>query len=557
MSKLYVNGRICTMNDQAMWAEAMAVEDGKFSFVGTMEDLAASGLNKDDFDVVDLGGKFVIPGIVDAHQHVGLTALYSGMAGNEQPYILTPTKEKAIEEIKAFIDRHPEYDRYKCSAGSREEWGDALNIDDLDQICPDKPLGVCDAGGHSTTINSCLRDALGITDDTKDPVPGFCFYAKDQNGRFNGTLVEHTQAAALAYLDSLPHETIGEVIKMLLDYNNSRGITGLYDAGVLWREDEICGVLRKMDDAGDITCHYSTSHTIYLPDMVDDALPEMLRIKEAYEGGNLTFDTLKVFLDGTASECSAFVKEPYAKTGKCADSLFTADEMHQFFTEANKKGIDLHLHTIGDAATERVADVVERIVAEGTDFKSHVTMAHCQLLTPETREKVRKYGIYMDMTPSWFDGPVEGTFWDQDTKNLSAENKKRSYETRKNMEACGNFTLSSDCPVAPAVKEYMWNPYYGMEMAVTRYGVGITGPAEDCCGQAPDQRLTIQEALKCYTVNGARQLRWEDQCGSIEAGKSADFAVLNQNLYEIPVTEIHATMPEMTVFRGNTVFPKS
>ncbi|MCF0146207.1 MAG: amidohydrolase [Eubacterium sp.] len=556
MKKLFVNGKFCTMNDNAMWAEAVAVEDGRFTFVGTMDELAAAGIDDGSYEKTDLGGRFVIPGIVDTHQHIGLTTLYSGMAGNEQPYILTHTKAEALVKIKEFIDRHPEYDRYKCSAGSKEEWGETLSVQDLDAVCPDKPLGVCDAGGHRATANSCLMKIIGLDESRKDPVPNFCHYGRDKEGKLDGSMFEYTQFEALAYLDTLPHETIEVVADMILDYNSSRGITGLYDAGILWREDEILKLLRDMDDRGKIPAHYAASHTIYLPSMVDDAISEQLRVKKEYEGGNLTIDTMKIFVDGTAAEFSAFVKEPYAKTGTCAGALFSFDEMYKFFVEANEKGVNLHLHCIGDAAAERIADVVEKIFNDGIDFKVHVTLAHCELITYETLAKIKKYGIFIDMTPSWLDGPVPGSFWYQDTFNFSKENQKRCYELRTNMEHAGNFTLSSDCPVSPTVKEYMWNPYYGMEMAVTRYGVGITGPDEECCGGRPDERLTIEEALRAYTINGAIQQNWEDECGSIEVGKSADFAVLDRDLYAIPATEIHETLPELVVFRGNQVFPK-
>ena len=547
MRKFYTNASIHTEDPKNPLADTVVIENGKFTYVGKAEDCFAV---QEGDEVVDLGGKFVIPGLIDSHQHWALPCVTAGQHANPMPLIVTGTIEEALAQMDEFVKANPDFDRYKVMAGKKEDWGRTLNRYDLDKICSDKPLMVIDMGAHSYTGNSKLLEVLNVTKDTPDPVPGFVYYQRDENGEPTGLGAEFTQVAAQKVVNSVPYEDIADNIMEIVNYNISRGITGAYDAGIFIDDVKFLDSLKKLEEEGKLKNRVSCSYCVYLPERAKDAVKTQREYQEKYESDLITLDTVKIFMDGTITEASAGLTKPYVngKSGQ-GGCLLTPEELYQLFKEANEAGFNVHMHTIGDATAKRIIDTLKKMEEDGIELKVKFVIAHLQLILDDYIPELAKHNIYLNLTPFWANYN-EAMYHSSDIVVLpEGMRSNRFHSYWKTGAVCA---YSSDVTVLPhLVGDAYLKPFVGIEVGTRRLAVGE--PDEKWVDD-PAEKLTLDQLLTGYTINGAKQCSWENVTGSIEVGKSADMVVLDRNLYEIPAETIHETEPLITVFRGEEVY---
>ena len=487
MKTVYTNGNIYTVLPEGNRVNTVVVDDGRFVYVGD-----ASGYAKADGDtVIDLGGRFVLPGIIDAHQHWAVPCTNAGRHANYCPIFTTPTIEAALDQMKQFVSEYPDYPFYKCIAGWKENWSRTLNRYDLDEVCPDKPFLVHDGGAHSVTSNSKMLELLGLTKDSPDPAPGHSYYGRDENGELTGLATEWAQIAFHEALSTVTHEDIVENVRSLIDYNASRGITGIYDAGSLTREEEFLDIIKEMDDAGELKCRLSLSYTIFLQYRLKDAVKKHLAFKEKYESENIIMDTIKLFLDGTSGEYSAYLLQPYRDRDTCGAPMPTPEQFYELMKDVNAAGLNIHMHTIGDAAAKLIIDTMERMMAEGIEIKSKIIIAHMELIRDEELAKLKDYGIYVNVTPHWATGlgnPVK------ETLRLPEELYNRIYRYNTYWKTGVNVSFGADSTILPGiVGDESWSPYYGWEIGMTRLQIGDT---DESHVDHLDERLTLEQMIK-------------------------------------------------------------
>ena len=546
MRKVYMNGVIHTEDPNNPLVDTVVIDNGKFCYVGNKEGY----IGNDDDEIVDLKGNFVIPGIIDSHQHWGLPCVVAGPHADPMPYIVTEKIEDALAKLNEFVQTFPNFKCYKAIAGTKECWGRTLTKYDLDKICKDKPFMVIDMGAHSFTGNSKLLELLNVTKETKDPVPNFVYWQRDNNGEPTGLGAEFTQVAAQQLVNTVPYDDIALNIMEIVNYNISRGITGAYDAGLFFNDEQFLDSLKKIEKEGKLKNRVSCSYCVYLPERAKNAVKKQREYKEKYESDLISLDTIKIFMDGTVTEASAGLSKPYTngKTGQ-GGCLLTFEELYQLFKEANEAGFDVHMHCVGDRTAKLIIDTLKAMEKDGIKLKVKFIIAHLQLMLDEYIPELAKHNIFLNLTPFWV-RYSEAARNSSDIVVLPEGSKNNRYNTY--WKTGVPIAFSSDVTVLPSVVgDAYLKPFVGMEIGMRRLEVG---EMDEKWIDDPNEKLTLEQLLTGYTINGAKQCSWDKLTGSIEVGKSADMVVLDRNIFEIPKETLHETEPLLTIFKGEEVY---
>ena len=549
MSIVYTNAVIHTEDPRNPKADTVVIDDGKFTYVGNKQGYTV----KSDDEVIDLGGKFVIPGLIDSHQHWGLPCVTNGKHANPMPLITTAKIEDALAQLDEFVKANPSFTCYKALAGKKEDWGRTLTKYDLDKICADKPFMVIDAGAHSFTGNSKLLEVLNVTKDTPDPVPNFCYWQRDENGEPTGLGAEFTQVKAQEAVNTVPYEDIADNIMQIVNYNISRGITGAYDAGIFIDDIKFLDSLKKLENEGKLKNRVSCSYCIFLPERAKDAVKIQREYREKYESDLISLDTIKIFMDGTVTEASAGLTKPYinGKSGQ-GGCMLDMDNLYKLLKEANEAGFDVHMHTVGDRTAKLIIDTLKKMEEDGIELKVKFIIAHLQLMVDDYIPELGKHNIFLNLTPFWV-RYNEAVSKSSDIVVLPEGSRNNRYNTYWKTGA--PVAWSSDVTILPSHElDHLFKPFIGMEIGMRRLEVG---EMDQKWVDDPSEKLSLDQLLTGYTINGAKQCNWTNITGSIEVGKSADMVVLDKNLYEIPVETIHAVEPLITIFRGEEVYKAS
>jgi len=533
-------GKIFTSNSRSPWAQAVAIEDGRFVYVG--DDAGAVRFAGPSTRHTDLAGRLVIPGMVDGHTHPG----YIGIESYDMPWLPSTDEEAIVAAVKTFAQSHPGtgWIRMCC-------WPDRLFLDgsadkrDLDAVVPDRPVWLTSSIWHTVWVNSAALRVLGIDRTTADPQPDLARYGRAANGEPDGFITEGAawQIAVRTFpVDAAVHE---REVRRFIDDLSAHGVVAVFDGGNFGHEDRVYALLAKLDREGRLPLHYEGTYQIFVPERRREAIAEMRRLRERYGSDNLRFTTVKLFMDGVSTNRTAALLEPYADDphGR-GNTMLTADELADFLLELNGARLDLHVHVLGDRAVRTVLDAVEsaRQRVHG-DFYPRVTLAHLGLVDPADFARIAKLGIVANYTP-WWHGVVQN---DPVAMALGPQRYARSLRVRPLLDAGGIVSFSSD----DWVVEYA-SPFLGMQVGHTRQSPVATGD-----GTAPramrgpaSERLDLETMLRGYTINGAYQLRMEDEIGSIEVGKRGDLVVLDRDLFAMDADAIRGILPAAVVVDG-------
>lgn len=537
------NGRIYTVDEAQPWAEAVVIQDGDFIYVGASAGAAEFAAE----NVIDLGGRMVIPGIVDGHTHPGLYGIEQFNAGFE-----ATDREEFLAELRNWAEENPGDDWVRGCCWPVIAYVDGPTGPDrseLDTIFPDRPVWLTSSSWHSYWLNSRALEELGIDEDSEDPRFPIAIYKRDAGGRLTGWVKEGAGWQLFGEVFEIDHDIHSASVREFLQYLAERGVTTLYDGGNLDYSDAVYQLLSDMEKSGELPVRYEGTYMVSLPERRRHAVDEMRRFREAYGGERLQFNTIKLFMDGIHENRSAALLEPYADDPDyVSNTTLTPEELRDWLIELHEAQFDLHVHVIGDLAVNAVLEGVEMARAVvGEDFYPRVSMAHLQTIHPGDRERFAELGISANFTAWWhgIDSP------DPALAGLGPERSHQSYPVRPLWESGANVTFSSD-----DWRLDVLSPFLGMQVGHMRQYPDIMLSA----GQDPNafkgpesEKLPLEYMIRGFTLNGAYQLRMEDRIGSIEVGKSADFVVLPENLFTMNPKEIHAIMPDAVVMEGALV----
>ena len=555
--RIIKNAKIFTADRDHPQASALAVKDGKFIYVGD-----EAGLSAYEGEVTDLGGKFIMPGILDSHVHVTLPI---GMMYAELGTFILQRfgKEEILDFIADHVSKNPGLARYRFVLEKKNLNGDDITKEDLDRICPDAEVQIQESEGHSIWVNSRLLERHGISDDTPDPVPGLSYYVR-KDGHVTGNIVEGTAEMPII-LDSamgLTDEQIDAGLKTWIDFSVGVGVNAVFDAGIPGVPDfheRVYERLSEMDRRGELPVYVDGCYVIEAMWQAEKGIQELKRFRSKFNTEHLKVHTLKIFMDGTIRIHTGAMTQPYEDTGEAGTAAFNKEELAELLKQLNEAGLDLHLHTVGDAASRTVLDAVEMAKKELKDsFRIKVTSAHLEVQADEDIPRFAELGVIANYTPHWHSGLTGGDAVKTWSPLLGEKRATHMYRCKSVWDTGALVTWSSD---NIAFMDFTtWNPYLCMEIGMTRWTTEKTRNAEfvrNTCEFPPaDEKMGIEEMLLGFTINGAKQLGIEDRKGSIEAGKDADFLVFDNDLLTAEHEGFSYNKPSEVYFAGKKMQEK-
>jgi len=526
--KIIKNAKIYTADKNNLLATALVVKDGKFVYVGDK-----AGLSAFEGEVTDLGGKFIMPGIIDSHVHVTTSIGFAYMDPGE--YIACSSKKEALDFMAGEIKKNPGLKRYRFILERKYLNGDDIVKEDLDAICPDAELLILEGEGHSVWVNSKILDRHGITDETPDRVPELSYYVR-KNGHVTGNAFESSGWHMLFDDLNVTDEQIDAELMRWIDFSVKTGVTAVFDAGFPEGEElheRIYNRLRELDKQGKLPVYIDGSIALTNPKKMREVVENVKRYQREMNTEHLNVHTFKVFMDGTLRIETAAQVTPYVDTNKKGATTFNKEEVAEVMKLLNEEGLDFHAHTVGEASSRAVLDGVELARKElGDEFRVRVTCAHLEIQDDADIDRFAKLGVTANYTPWWHSGCTGGNPYEIWRSLLGEKRANKMYRSKTMWKTGANVTFSSDNIVYGDFKT--WNPFLGMEIGMTRF-INEKSDAPEIARVAaeypsPNEKMSIEEMILGYTINGAKQLGIEASKGSIEAGKDADFLVFDNDL---------------------------
>jgi len=533
---VYTNGRIYTVNEAQPWVEAVAIKDGMFLVVGSNAD--AEAVTGDGTEVIDLGGDFAMPGIVDAHIHP-----YEPYVQAEAGNLLFSDQldaEGIATAIREFAAANPDREwvrGMKYGFGAFE--GAKMTREWLDELVPDRPAYMIDESGHNATANSRALEIAGITADTPDPPLG----AIDRDlvtGEPTGYLSETAMGLVGRHIDRPPPDAYKRAIERSLEQMTAWGITSFIDMMALKPSID---AYFELDAEGKLPFRLNVALAMNeYTDEVATADEAREYLPQAIERATDKIDTrhFKYWGDGTPISYTSLLVEPYADRDTYG-SITMTDEMIEDAIGYLGQGIGGHMHSITDGTTRRILDLVEEARERHPGQVRRFHIGHSQLVRPEDYARYADLDVVAEIGPAmWFPFGATPVL----IERLGEERAlQRYFDVRSMLDAGITVAWGSDWPAGTPDA----NAFRGLEGLVTR--AHPSGDFEGSFGTP----ISLEEGIRILTIGSAYAMEREDSIGSIEVGKHADFIVLDPNLFEIPPETIYDTVVKRTVFAGETV----
>ena len=540
------NAKVYTVNKKQSWATAIAVKDGKFVYVGQ-----DAGLKDFEGPVKDAGGRFIMPGLIDAHCHIG----HSIRSTTEPPSTMLESTGKAniLEEIRDRIEAEPGKCEYLFSLSVEKLEGETLKFEDVDSVCKDVPVKINEQEQHSIWCNTKYFKSMEIDDYAPDLSPGYCIYERDPDGRINGRIYE-----MCTYPDKpnlIDESVYNSELDKFFKWANEHGIVAFFDAGVLGcfeNAEQYYKVITEYDKAGKLNQYIKAALHIVKPYQVEYAIDTLKDFEKKYASEHFRIDTMKIQTDGTFNGRTACVTEPYLDNGLNGGTLIPYERLEQFMLELNDEGIDFHLHSVGDKTVHMILDAVEKCRKKlGDDWKIQVTVAHVEQTPDEDLGRFAELGVYVDFTPFWVGGVTIAGGIKAAESFLGYERAHKMYRMNSVYNTGALVTFSSD-PISLLMP--IWNPFLGIEVGMTRQ-FDTEHFKDDTFRNATqyppaEEKMSLSQMIEGYTINAAKQMKLDDKIGSIEVGKDASFNIFKHNLFDLDSYEIHKQLPEEFYIRG-------
>ena len=526
------SGRVYTVNEDQPWAEAFAVRGDKFVHVGS--DKSAEAFIGPDTKVIDLQGRMVLPGIIDAHVHC-ITAYevfsWASLADAD-------TRDEAIEAMKTHAREHPDH---AVVGGSGFRYS-ALMVDGrlptrqvLDTVDEDRPVLLMSYDGWTAIVNSKLLqiilDAMGsefqeLEGVEKDPETGeptgVFFRLDDLDSRVD-------------VLSPLTSKEVRNGLVAFMDLCSRWGITSVHDA-LVKNIDSLAIIDDLRKERGLKTRIYIAM--AYSKHRADERMKMFEEARSRYNDEWIRVGAVKLFIDGVADSHTAAMLEPYSdRPSFSGEPFYSQDEFDSIVGMLNRAGFQCITHACGDRGVRVALNAYEGVSREGGQARRH-RIEHIENASAEDVVRFGPLRVIASMQPihAALSSPE---FDDVYVKALGKDRILRTYPWKSLIRSGAVLAFSSDWSVADL------NPFLGIHAALTRGGLPGT-----------DNVIGLEEAIRGYTMNAAYASFEEGIKGSIEPGKLADFVVLSANLFEIPVDAIRQVEPLLTVVGGNEVYRK-
>jgi hypothetical protein len=542
VDRLFVNGAIYTLDGNQPWAEAVAVDDDQIVYVGDMEGaLALAGENTVQYD---LDGKMLLPGFIDTHMHPISGGAYAKALSLET----AGTVDGWIEAIADYVAANPDAPLIFGYGWLSTTFGpEGPQRQMIDAVESDRPVLIMDEGFHGAWANTRALEALNITQDTVDPVPGFSYYKRDKNGDATGYLLEGTAGMAMQALNVITEDTVVEGTAFVIDTLNAYGVTAAYDAGAVDYADKLHTILDRLERGGDLTIRLVGSYRPSGPADASQAVERAVNWRDTIIGRNYHYRVLKIMQDGTIEGRTAAMFEDYqGEPGNSGESVFSEEEMAAMVAGAAGRDLDVHIHAIGERAIHEALNAIEVARAKHPDSNTRYTICHIEVITDQDLPRFAELGVIAQSTPLWASYDTYGEQF------VSTDQFNRFWRFNSLKKLGVRLTWGSDFPASGAGLLGL-SPIYQMEIGHTRQNAGDPdAPIQP----RESERVDLDGMIRGYTIDAAYQLHMENEIGSIEVGKKADLVVLDRNLFETDTYQIHEAEVLMTLMDGEIVYEK-
>ncbi|MEO0616029.1 MAG: amidohydrolase [Pseudomonadota bacterium] len=497
-----------TMADGALVQfDAMVITDGRIVAIGGEEILDGYAAER----VIDVKGKTILPGLIDAHGHVsslGQLRANLDLAGID-------SLDATLGRISAYVRAQPESTGWVLGRG----WNQVLWTEnrfptaaDLDSIVPDRPVFLNRIDGHAAWANTAALEVAGITRDTPDPLGGEI--VRDENGDATGVLIDTAMPLVARAIPAPGRDDIRNYLKTAMYELASLGVTGVHDAGASATE---VALYQELADAGEMPIRVSAMLA---------GMPTLQQFQgpiEGYADDLFEVTSVKLYADGALGSRGAAMLEPYSDDpGNEGLMRGDVDTFTAQIKAAHAKGLAANVHAIGDRANRIVLDAFAA-ASDGKPSGFNDRIEHAQIVSLEDIPRFAELNIVASMQPTHATSDKNMA-----EDRVGPERILGGYAWRRMLDAGVRVAAGSDFPVE---KPEMFD---GLYAAVSRMGKD----GEPVGGWYPDQALTREETLAAFTIWAADSVGQADRIGSLEPGKWADFIVIDRDYFEIPVEEI-------------------
>lgn len=536
MDRIFYNGQIKTLDDQYPMVSAVAVKNGIVMAVGSDEEMKA--LAGPATEMVDLKGAFMCPGLIDSHMH--LLPLSNKLRRTDIG--VAKTFRECMDIMAKAAEEKKGTNGWAMGIGyNQDDWTDCNEVPtrlDLDKACGDVPAYIERACGHIATLNTKAMELMGMMNEKEGESQYKLRYFED--GTPNGVLCEDTVRLVEEYF---PVPTVPEMKQLILTgarYIAGKGLVGVHS-------DDLNLVVPVKDMPVILQAYKELSEADELPIRVHQQcrmlnLPMIEKFCSEYKvrtkwGKNFTIGDIKIMGDGSLGAHTAVLRGEYKNApDDHGISLHDDEELYAMFRVAHNAGYPIVVHVIGDGAMDQVVNGYELVMNENPKANMRHGIIHCQIMDEAQQDRFVKLNLLAYAQPVFvrYDSQIVDDC-------VGSELAKTSYNWRRYIDLGVHMSGGSDCPVEDC------DPLANMYYAVTRMGM-------DGKPWYPENAVTMEEALRMFTIEGAYSAFEEAERGSITIGKYADFTVLDKNIMENPPEELLNTKVLMTVVNGKTVY---
>ncbi len=549
---IYFNGRIYTMDNQNSIAEAMAIRGERIVGIGSSDEIDRTFKASKK---VDLSGRTVLPGLIDAHCHLfglGLARLTVDVDGVQS------ADEAALRVAQRVKDSRP--GQWVRGRGwDQNLWADKAfpNHEKLDRVASNQPVYLVRVDGHACWVNTRAMEIAGIGRQTPDPPGGKII--RDAGGQPTGVFIDAAMDLVYRFVPEPTEEEMREAIRLASEECLSYGLTSVQEMGI---------------DAGQFALYEKMIGEGKFPLRVYAAVdgPGELwdRLKRngpviGYGNNRLTVRAIKLYIDGALGSRGAALLEPYTDDPlNRGITLISEEELQNIVDESLRCGFQVCAHAIGDRANRIILNAYDAALKRISVPDCRLRVEHAQVLTEEDIPRFKKLGVIPSMQPTHCTSDM---YWAE--ARLGPRRIRYAYAWRSLLETGVQIPGGSDFPVESA------NPLLGIYAACTRQDLlgrprdasdvrqffqlspeGMIDTSAFNGGWYSKEKMTLEEAVRSFTSWAAFAAFEENLKGSLERGKLADFIVLSNDIFRIPVGEIPALRVDRTIIGGNVVFDR-
>jgi len=537
-SLILLNGKIWTENPRQPEAEALAIEGRYILAVGSAD--AVRKLAGPETRIIDLHGRRVVPGFNDSHVH-----FFDGGSGLASVHLREANSpEEFRSKIAEFVRTRPKGAWLLDGDWDHERWSPAnLPTHDLiDDVTPDNPVFLSRLDGHMVLANALAMKLAGVDENTKD-VPGGVI-VRDAKGRPTGIFKDAAQELIGRVMPPPSQDDILRAIRAAQNYAAENGVTSVQDMGIISSAaSERANILRAYQSL-------RNSRELKVRIAVHIPLPQWRTLADAgiaagFGDDRLHIGGLKGFADGSLGSTTAWFFQPYVDSpntsGLASDELQDPDQMYRNIRDADKAGLQIAIHAIGDRANRTILDFYQRLERENGARDRRIRIEHAQHLTATDIPRFARLHVIASMQPYHC---IDDGRWAE--KRIGSERIETTYAFRSLLDSGAVLAFGSDWSVAPM------KPLLGIYAAATRRTLDGKNPN----GWVPEQKISVAEAVHAYTVGSAYASGEEQIKGSLEPGKLADMVVLSDDIFAIDPVKIQDTHVEQTIFDGKIVYER-